>query len=125
MVGIGLPNPRVDRGLRPDEPRVMFEDDAAFRFLAPLVDALERETGERIDPYGDAEFAGPALDALERFAAAAHAMVVAKTEIFGVDTGAGLVGDVERATLLRQIGALQDVMRRARQTGSAVNCIGD
>ena len=59
----------------PDEPSLGLEDDGYYWFLHPLFERLAGETGQYIDLYGDALFAGPDLLALSRMLSEARRLV--------------------------------------------------
>src|SRR4051812_13925815 len=114
------------------EPRLGLGDDGYYWFLHPLFGELWAATGQYIDLYGDAAFAGPDLDALERTLAAARAAVEGRPESWEVHTGTQtapvrreVYRPVERAEFLRLLGVWDRVIERARQTGRAVVCFGD
>ena len=121
-------------GKPPDttEPRLAFDDDGYYWFLHPLFGELRAATGQCIDLYGDAAFAGPDLDALERMLSAARRRVEAEPESWDVHTGTQVqpvrrevFKQVGRAEFLRLLEAWGQVLERARQTGRAVVCFGD
>ena len=93
---------------------------------------LAAETGQYIDLYGDALFAGPDLAALRRVLAEARRVVEAQPESWQVHTGTQLLPAhrevfkaVERTEFLRLLGVWEQAVRRAGELGRAVICFGD
>src|SRR5262245_50339246 len=70
----------------PNEPSLGFEDDGYYWFLHPLFEGLMVETGQYIDLYGSAMFAGPDLAALGRMLTEARRQVEARPESWEVQT---------------------------------------
>jgi hypothetical protein len=107
-------------------------DDGHYWFLHPLFEELRTATGQYIDLFGDAAFAGPDLDALGRMLSAAQRLVEAQPESWEVHTGTQVLPvhrevykPVERAEFLQLLGRWEQVLERARQTGRPVVCFGD
>ncbi|MGL6096740.1 MAG: hypothetical protein ACRC7O_13210 [Fimbriiglobus sp.] len=126
----------VSDGIRhppdPNEPSLSFADDGYYWFLHPLFERLRTETGQYVDLYGDAIFAGPRLTALGRMLAEARQLVEAQPEFWKVHTGTQLLPTrrevfqpVERAAFLRLLGVWEQTVQRAEKSGRAVICVGD
>ena len=106
------------------KPSVSLDDDGYYWFLHPLFEELAAATGQYIDLYGYAAFAGPNLDALEGMLSSARRLVEAQPESWTVDTGTQLP-PVHRADFLRLLGIWDEALARARQTGRPIVCFGD
>lgn len=114
------------------EPKFGLDNDGYYWFLYPLFEQLRDATSQYIDLYGDAAFAGPDLDELERMLSAARRLVEAQPESWEVHIGTqtapvhrDLYSLVERAEFLRLLGVWGQCLERARQTGRSVVCFGD
>jgi hypothetical protein len=114
------------------EPSLFLEDDGYYWFLHPLFERLAVETGEYIDLYGDASFAGESLAALERALAEARRLVGSQPEEWSVHVGTPLSPKhrklyrrVEREAMLALLDRWDVVIERARQLGRPVVCFGD
>lgn len=115
-----------------DEPWLCLNDDGYYWFLHPLFERLHAETGQYIDLYGDASFAGERLAALERTLAEARRLVEARPETWSVHVGTEvrpwhreLYRPVEREAMLELLDRWAAVVARARQLGRPVVCFGD
>ncbi|AWM38166.1 hypothetical protein GobsT_37300 [Gemmata obscuriglobus] len=112
----------------PDEPSLGFEgDDGYYWFLHPLFERLAAETGQYIDLYGCALFAGPDLTALTRMLADARRLVEAQAEAWEVQTAVVPVlhRRVGRGEFLRLLSTWERAASRAQESGRAVICFGD
>jgi hypothetical protein len=112
----------------PAEPSLGFEgDDGYYWFLHPLFERLAAETGQYIDLYGYARFAGPDLLALSRMLAEARRLVEGQPESWSVQTAVAPVlhRQVTRAEFLRLLSAWERAASRAQELGRAVICFGD
>lgn len=107
------------------EPGLALDDDGYYWFLHPLFEELSGATGQYIDLYGNAAFAGPDLDALGRMLSAARRLIEAQPKSWEVHTGTQVYKPVDRAEFLRLLGRWEQVLERARQTGCPVVCFGD
>src|SRR5262245_12558750 len=91
----------------PGEPSLILEDDGYYSFLHPWFERLAAETGQYIDLYGDASFAGETLAALERVLAEARHSARSQLQKWSVHVGTQmypdpreLYGTVERQAML-------------------------
>jgi hypothetical protein len=117
----------------PNEPSLGFEgDEGYYWFLHPLFERLAAETGQYIDLYGNAMFAGPNLAALGRMLAEARRLVEAQPVSWQVHIGTQfspthreVFKAVERAEFLRLLGVWEHAARRAGELGRSVICFGD
>jgi hypothetical protein len=111
------------------EPSLFMEDDASVTFLYPLFEKLAEETGELIDPYGNAAFVGERLAALKRMLAEARRLAEAQPEHWQVCVGRNQLEEFwepqHRETLLNLIAAWERVVARAEELGRPVVCFGD
>src|SRR4051812_44751913 len=121
MLDIGVGD-AIHQPSDPAEPSLGFEDDGYYWFLHPLLERLAGETGQYIDLYGYALFAGADLLALGRMLADARRLVEAQPESWEVYTGTQLVPvhrgvfkAVERAELLSRLAAWKRATDRARE----------
>ena len=131
MLDIGVGN-ALYQPSDPNEPSLGLEDDGYYWFLHPLFERLTAETGQYIDLYGDAMFAGPDLAALGLALADARRAVAAQPASWQVHTGTQLLPThrevfkaVERAEFLRLLELWEQATRRAGELGRAVICFGD
>lgn len=128
-IGIGdgvAPNPL------PDEPRIGLSGDGYYWFLHPLFERLLGETGQYIDLYGDASFAGEHLAALHRALDDARILVSAQPPEWQVYTGTqthpvrkDVFAGVEKVRFLQLLDDWAMIVRRAEVTGRPVVCFGD
>lgn len=116
----------------PAEPSLGLEDDGYYWFLHPLFEQLLVETGQYIDLYGYAVFAGANLVALNTMLTEARRRVEAQPEIWDVHTGMQLrpvhqeiFEQVVRVKFLRLLTVWERVAARAQESGRAVVCFGD
>lgn len=112
----------------PDEPSLGFEgDDGYYWFLHPLLEQLAGETGQYIDLYGYAMFAGPDLLALARMLSEARRLVEAQPATWLVQTAVAPVlhKQVARDEFLRLLTVWERATARAQELGRAVTCFGD
>ncbi len=114
------------------EPSLFLQSDGYYWFLHPLFERLAAETGQHIDLYGDASFAGESLVALERALAEARRLVNSQPEEWSVHVGTqvspeyrDLYRPVERKAMLALLDRWEIVIERARQLGQPVVCFGD
>jgi hypothetical protein len=108
------------------------ENDGYYWFLLPLLERLHAQTGQYIDLYGDASFAGADLSALERMVAEANRLVVAQPATWQVHTGTQtmperkeLYAAVDQSRFLALLNEWQLIITRAKQIGKPVVCFGD
>lgn len=116
----------------PGEPTCQINDEAPYWFLYPLFERLWKETGQYIDLYGDASFAGDGLIALKRMLADARTLTEAQPPLWQVHIGTQtapvrreLYQPVERDALLALIGSWRKIVERAEELGKPVVCFGD
>jgi hypothetical protein len=114
------------------EPTLFRENDGCYWFLHPLFERLRAETGQYIDLYGDASFAGDELAALERMLAEARTLVASRPETWREHGGTEVSPDhrelyrlVEREVMLALLDRWGTVARRARELGRPVVFFGD
>ena len=126
MVDIGIGS---DEGQSPTgfEPCLVLVDDGYYWFLYPLLEELQAATGQDLDLYGDATFAGTDLDALARMLSEARRRVEMQPESWEVHhpTRRKVFKPVNRAQFLQLIGIWEQGIALARQTGRAIICLGD
>ena len=116
----------------PGEPSLSLDNDGYYWFLLSLFERLCAETGQMIDLYGDASFAGASLTALERIVAEARTMVLAKPEFWSVHVGTQVqpvrrevYEPVDREAFLALLDRWTHVIVRAEELGRPVVCFGD
>ena len=115
------------------EPAIALDNDAYYWFLRPLLERLDQETGQWIDLYGDARFAGDDLQGLERMLTAADELVRSQPATWqvhiGTQTYRGKHSEVyytaHRARFQELLTQWRQVVARARQMKRAVVCFGD
>jgi hypothetical protein len=123
------------------EPSLSFESDGYYWFLHPLFEGLRTDTGQFIDLFGDASFAGNEIFALERMLKAAKELVLAQPRSWDVCIGFELdprqketqrdarlkeiFGTVERDHFLDVLSQLNRVVARAKELSRPVICFGD
>jgi hypothetical protein len=114
------------------EPSLSMEDAAPYWFLHPLFEKLAAETGQYIDLYGDASFAGAQLVALKKMLGEAKRMAEAQPDRWEVSIGVQLAPvhrelweSLDKVTLLDLIAAWERVVARAEELGRPVVCGGD
>jgi hypothetical protein len=134
---IGMPK----EGTRPVElepgTRVNLEDDGYYWFLYPLFERLAERTGQIIDPYSAATFAGPAVAALRETLAEARRLVVAMPEQWDVKTGESIGSTlhptpptpvyetVRRDAFERLLRRFEGLVDAALATDRPIVCLGD
>ena len=114
------------------EPALYLDDDGYYWFLHPLFARLQAETGQYIDLYGDAAFAGPELASLKRMLAEARSLAEAQPASWQVHVGTQtaptcreLYEPVRREALLALLDRWDEVVRRAEELNRPVVCFGD
>jgi hypothetical protein len=114
------------------EPPLQLDDDARYWFLHPLFERLRSQTGQYIDLYGDAEFTGADLGALERTLQEARRLVESQPELGTAQAGTKRPKKkreqpppVDRKVMLALLDQWDVIVKRARQLGCPVVCIGD
>jgi hypothetical protein len=114
------------------EPSLWLEDDAPYWFLHPLFERLAARTGQYIDLYGDASFAGEPLAALKEMLTEARRLAESQPDSWEVHVGTQvspvhqeLYKRLDRAVLLNLLAAWERVVARAEQLGRPVVCFGD
>ena len=114
------------------EPALQLDNDGYYWFLHPLFARLQAETGQYIDLYGDAAFAGPELASLKRMLAEARSLAEAQPASWQVHVGTqvapahrDLYKPVRREALLALLARLDEVVRRAEALNRPVVCFGD
>jgi hypothetical protein len=114
------------------EPSLWLQDDAPYWFLLPLFERLAAQTGEYIDLYGNASFAGEHLAALEDMLAEAQRLAESQPASWEVHVGTRvsprhqeLYKRLDREELLGLLSAWKHVALRAEQLGRPVVCFGD
>jgi hypothetical protein len=115
-----------------DEPLLSLGDDAVYSFLHPLLERLRWETGQYVDLYGDASFAGWRLAALQRMLAQARLLAESQPETWEVHVGTQLAptlrdlwSPLDRKTFLDLITRWERIVERAEELGRPVVCFGD
>jgi hypothetical protein len=131
MLGIGVGD-AIPQAPDSTEPHLHLDNDGYYWFLHPLFEQLAGETGQYIDLYGDAMFAGRDLDALERTLSAARRLVETHPDSWKVHIGTQveptfreLYRSVEHSVFLELLAVWDQAIERARRTGRAVVCFGD
>ena len=126
-IGDGV-SPAPDR----NEPLLQLEDDGYFAFLAPLIGRLHEQTGEYIDPYGDAVFADDKLIALKAELAEAKRQVLSQPATWRVHTRSEISPVfreihemVDRSQFLALLESFEQIAARAERLGRPVVCFGD
>jgi len=129
------------------EPSLWMEDEAPYWFLHPLFEKLAAETGQYIDLYGEASFAGEQLIALKKMLTEARRLTEAQPHSWEVCVGYSVVPTawsatwrraalsyrgreelrqpLDKGTLLNLIIAWERVVARAEELGLPVVCLGD
>ncbi len=114
------------------EPSLYLENDALYWFLHPLFERLRVETGQYIDLYGDASFAGDSLQALQQMLAQARALAESQPNSWKVLVGTQIMPvrrelreTLRRETLLDLLSRWERVVARAEELGQPVVCWGD
>jgi hypothetical protein len=114
------------------EPTITFDDDGYYWFLHPLFVDLASQTGQYIDLYGDASFAGPALDALGDTVERARRLVQGQPAAWQVHVGTQtapvhreLYAAVERSALRQVLERLGGIVAIAKGQNGKVVCFGD
>ncbi len=118
--------------VRRAEPVVTLEDNGYYWFLHPLFADLASKTGQYIDLYGDASFAGLTLDALGDTIERARRLVEEQAETWEVHIGTQtapvhreLFSAVDRQTFRQLLGRLGEVVAIAKGLNGRVVCFGD
>jgi hypothetical protein len=118
--------------LDPGEPSLSLDYDGYYCFLRPLWERLRSETGQYIDLYGDASFAGEELAALGRALTEARRLVEAQPKAWSVHIGTQMSPEhrelccqVQKVAMLALLDRLAAVVARARHLGRSVVCLGD
>ncbi len=128
-IGIGQ-----DSSWTPDrsEPLLYLEDDGYYWFLHPLLERLAKATGQYVDLYGGASFAGDHLTALEQTLADAQQLVMSQPEEWSVHVGTQVSPDhrelyhgAKRERMRELLDRWDEITTRARQLGRPVVCLGD
>jgi hypothetical protein len=108
------------------------DDDGYYWFLFPLFEDLAKQTGQWIDLYGGAAFAGPTLDDLARTLTAAGVLVEKQPPVWEVVIGVRMgpvPEEVRCAVDKQQIRALLDkleaAVHKAKAAGTYVTFMGD
>jgi hypothetical protein len=114
------------------EPSLSLDDDGYYWFLHPLWERLRSETGQYIDLYGYAGFAGEDLAALDRILTEARQLVEAQPETWQVHVGTRISPEhrelycqVQREAMLSMLDRWAVIIARARRLGRPVVCIAD
>ena len=93
MLDIGVGD-EIHQPSDPNEPYLGFDDDGYYWFLYPLFEKLFTETGQFIDLYGYALFAGADLQALSRMLDEARTLVEAQPNSWRVPSAARQEGRI-------------------------------
>ena len=108
------------------------DDDGYYWFLEPLFARLTAETGQHVDLYGGAVFAGATLDALMSVLTAARELTERQPERWEVVTGVrpGVEPEevrcsVQKAEMRALLEKLAAAARKARATGQYLAFFGD
>src|SRR5262245_51246580 len=114
------------------EPLLWLEDDAPYWFLYPLFESLAAQTGQCIDLYGNASFAGEQLAALKGMLTEAQRLAESQPGSWEVHVGTEvspvhreLYKRLNREVLLNLLATWEHVVARAEQLGRPVVCFGD
>ena len=117
--------------------RLSFDDDGCYWFCYPFFEALVVRTGEMIDLYGDAWFAGAAIGELERTLDEIEKSAATMPHMWDVCIGysggsnaaptppAPIYRTVNRAEVLALLRRFSDLAAEARQARGWVACVGD
>jgi hypothetical protein len=112
-------------------PRLTLGDDGYYWFLHSLFERLEAETGESVDLYGYAAFAGDHLAALERMLQVARELVSRHPETWDVYVGTQVrpvyqetYKKVERERFMHLLDTWQSAVRVAMELCRPVVCVG-
>lgn len=126
MLDIGVGD-GIHRPSDPNEPSLYFDDDGYYWFLYPLFERLAAETGQFIDLYGYAIFAGSDIVALTRILMEAKRLVEAQPATWKVQTAAAPVihQRVKRDDFMGMLSTWERAAQRARESGRCVICFGD
>lgn len=131
-IGVGKLSPTGQSLLLGNEPRTCLFDDGYYWFLYPFWTELRERTGQYVDLYGNASFAGAALDALREVLAKVRKAVTDQPDSWRVRTGTHigpvrteLYGTVYREELVRLLETLSVIAARAAELGGSVECAGD
>jgi hypothetical protein len=108
------------------------DDDGYYWFLFPFFEDLAKQTGQWIDLYGGAAFAGQKLDDLARVLAVAREMVEKQPPAWEVVTGIRegpepetIRSPVDRQQIRALLDTLEAAVRKAGVAGSYVTFVGD
>jgi uncharacterized coiled-coil protein SlyX len=108
------------------------EDDGYFTFLHPLFEALGKETGEYIDPYGGARFKGETLNALSRTLSEARQLVDKQPEAWEHvikylerSTPKESRSKVEKQQMIQLLNKLEEAVVKAQARSQYVVFFGD
>jgi hypothetical protein len=114
------------------EPSLWLESDGYYWFLHASFERLRDETGQYIDLYGDALFAGAALVALGKALADATKPVMSQPETWQVHIGTQirpeykeLYAEVEKIRFAELLVEWGQIIARAKELCRPVVCVGD
>ncbi len=117
--------------------RVDLDDDGYYWFLYPLFERLASETGQMVDLYDGATFAGPSLVAFRRVVADARRLIAPMPEQWDVQTGMDIgsyaqpipptpvYATVRKDRFLGLLRRLDELLDEAVRLGGRVVCLGD
>ena len=116
---------------------VSLDDDGYYWFMHPQFETLKEKTGQYLDLYGGATFAGESLSVLKETVTAIREQVINMPERWEVHTG-DLIGShlhptppqpifktVEKETFLDLLDRLDEVVDAAVRTGTPIVALGD
>ena len=126
-----LPEKRAPR--RGDELVLQFPDDDGYLvFLRPLLTELQKQTGQEIEPYGDAYFCGADLIALRETISRAHIflssqpktwqqLVATRTDFMETE----IYSRVRKSELEKFLNALENAAHEAQKRNAFLMFFGD
>lgn len=111
---------------------ISLNDDGYYWFLHPLFQRLRDESGKYVDLYGDALFTRADYPRLRRLLDEADSMARRQPQAWEVHVGTQLqpgrkeiYRTVERASLLKIIDTLRNMVDVADELDGVLECIGD
>jgi len=114
-----------------------FEDDGYYWFMYPLIEDLRIKTGQYIDLYGGAAFAGKSLESLRETLIGAAQMVEGMPDRWEVQTGSSIgsylkptpptpiYGTVHKSDFVLLLRAFLELVDTAIARKATVVCAGD
>jgi hypothetical protein len=112
-----------------NEPHLALEDDGYYWYLWPWLLRIREQTGQLVDLYGGAIFAGHDLNVLCDILVEIHTQIKKQDEEFQViirnDGYEDILEPVQRHRFENLLELWIAIVERARTTERAVVCIGD